>query len=76
VIGFDDTVSAPYLTPPLTVVRQPIRLMGQRAADRLLRHLQSVDAGNKSPATELLPMEIVSRESVGPPRSKEFSLAI
>ncbi len=74
VIGFDDTVSAAYLTPPLTVVRQPIRAMGQRAADHLLHQLQNRDDGEPGPTMELLPMEIVPRESVGPPRSKELSL--
>lgn len=37
VTGFDDLFFAPYLVPPLTTVRQPMRLMGQMAMENLLK---------------------------------------
>ena len=36
-IGFDDHPWAKVVTPPLTVVRQPARLVGRKAAENLLR---------------------------------------
>ena len=36
VVGFDDIHEAAYLTPRLTTVRQPLRRMGEIAAERLL----------------------------------------
>ncbi|MCC6730555.1 MAG: GntR family transcriptional regulator [Chthonomonadales bacterium] len=36
VVGFDDSLSAPYLSPPLTTVQQPLQQMGRRAAEMLL----------------------------------------
>lgn len=37
VVGFDDTLIAPLLTPPLTTVRQPLFEMGRMATNMLLR---------------------------------------
>jgi DNA-binding LacI/PurR family transcriptional regulator len=66
VVGFDDPLSAEHLTPPLTTVRQPVYRMGRRASERLLAELI---AGTVSYGLEMLPTELVVRESACPPRA-------
>lgn len=64
VAGFDDIPAAATADPPLTTVRQPLRRLGERAAEILLAHIHDgVPAGQK----ELLPTELVIRSSVAPP---------
>jgi DNA-binding LacI/PurR family transcriptional regulator len=41
VVGFDDIQSAAYQNPGLTTVRQPLRAMGEIAAETLLRRINS-----------------------------------
>lgn len=104
IAGFDDTLIARTTQPPLTTVRQPLRVMGRRAVDRLLQQIQdetspeiqpetfavvqtdriSTDTSVLSetlkrssseaeamplqqPQTEIFNVELVIRESVGPP---------
>ena len=60
VIGFDDIPSAAYNTPSLTTIRQPLRRMGEIAAETLLKRLR----GSKSvPAEVAVEPELVIRES-------------
>ncbi len=59
VVGFDDPVSARLVYPPLTTLRQPLREMGRRAAERLAALATSQDDGK----LELLPVELVLRSS-------------
>jgi LacI family transcriptional regulator len=64
VAGFDDISTAALTAPSLSTVRLPLREMGRRGfvhADRLL-------AGDH-PAREVLPTEVVLRESTAPPAS-------
>ena len=62
VTGFDDVHLGALLTPPLTTVRQPMRLLGERACTRLLRRI----ADPALPRTvERLPTELIIRESCG-----------
>jgi len=64
VIGFDDSPVAALLDPPLTVVDQPTRQLGARAAELLLRRVERPDA----PVQEvILPARLVVRGSTGPP---------
>jgi LacI family transcriptional regulator len=65
VVSFDGTDESEYCSPPLTVVRQPIREMAIRAVDRLLA--KNVRLG----VHERFDMELVVRESCGCPRIKE-----
>lgn len=59
-VAFDDPLSAAHLTPPLTTVRQPVYRLGRRAAQRLLQTLQ----GETRPqGMEILPTELIVRES-------------
>ena len=65
VVGFDDIEFAMHSYPPLTTVRQPAGLMGQRLIYMLLQLI----AGQKDVAAEVLPAELVIRESTSPPRT-------
>ncbi|HLA96299.1 MAG TPA: LacI family DNA-binding transcriptional regulator [Pyrinomonadaceae bacterium] len=61
VVGFDDTPLAVHTLPPLTTVRQPMRLQGQLAAEMLLRRI----SGTETLETEnrVLECELIVRES-------------
>jgi DNA-binding LacI/PurR family transcriptional regulator len=61
VIGFDDAREAHYTTPPLTTVRQPLYGMGRRAVELMLARLRD----EIPPAEEVLPTELVIRQSCG-----------
>ncbi len=66
-ITFDDAPFAEYLASPLSVVRQDIEAIGHRAAELLF---EQITTGNNP--TEFLyrvPVELVLRDSIGPPRN-------
>lgn len=65
VVGCDDLSFAGYLVPPLTTVRIPFQETGERAAALLVDRL----GGKEIPARNLLPVELVVRESTCPPTS-------
>jgi LacI family transcriptional regulator len=60
VIGFDDIPSAVYNTPSLTTIRQPLRRMGEIAAQTLLERLRNPDTAPEEVAVE---PELIIRES-------------
>lgn len=62
VAGFDDIRLGALLTPPLTTVRQPMRLLGERACARLLQRIGDPALPLQ---VERLPTELVVRESCG-----------
>ncbi|MBO0780653.1 MAG: LacI family DNA-binding transcriptional regulator [Ktedonobacteraceae bacterium] len=63
VIGFDDTLLAPRLTPPLTTVRQPLFEMGRVATTMLLRLI----SGEPLDSIRVeLPTTLVKRSSCTP----------
>lgn len=62
VASFNDNDFAPYLHPPLTTVRIPIREMGEQAARYLLSRLSGQDPG----APGFLPVELKVRASTAP----------
>ncbi|GIH76992.1 LacI family DNA-binding transcriptional regulator [Planobispora longispora] len=63
VVGFDDSLFTPYLDPPLTTIRQPVREMSLAAVSALLDEI----GGTKGPRTELLYRpELVVRGSTAP----------
>jgi LacI family transcriptional regulator len=64
VVGFDDISPGTLSEPPLTTVHQPMRMLGERACDRLL---ERIAAPGLPPQVELLPTELVLRESCGCP---------
>lgn len=61
IVGFDDTPLAIHTLPPLTTVRQPMRLQGQIAADLLLRRISGND--NIDTETRTFDCELIVRES-------------
>ena len=70
IIGFDDIPFAALANPPLTTVGQPIRQLGEQAADLLLHVIEdgvtlTVEA-NAQPNV-LLPNELIMRQSTAPP---------
>src|SRR6185437_231502 len=64
VVGFDDIFPASLIDPPLTTVHQPMRKIGERGCDRLLERIMDPTL---RPKVELLPAELVLRESCGCP---------
>ena len=63
VVGCDDLTFAGYLVPPLTTVRIPFQATGERAATLLMDRI----GGEPIPTRNLLPVELVVRESSSPP---------
>jgi len=66
IVGFDDFDTADMLHPPLTVIRQPIELMGTTAAEMLFTQLKMTAdshpvAGNKT----TLKVDLILRASCG-----------
>jgi LacI family transcriptional regulator len=62
VVGFDDIYSGALVTPPLTTVSQPMRVLGERACSRLLERIGDPSLPHR---VELLPTRLVVRESCG-----------
>jgi LacI family transcriptional regulator len=66
VITFDDVAPLAFFDPPITAVRQSIGEMGRLGIERLARLVRR----DEEPVETLrLPVELVSRDSVAPPRS-------
>ena len=63
VVGFDDVEFAAHCYPRLTTIRQSTDLMGQRLIHMLLELIQ----GQEDVESEVLPAELVIRDSTGPP---------
>jgi DNA-binding LacI/PurR family transcriptional regulator len=62
VVGFDDSIIARHVNPPLTTVHLPVEEMGQRGVRLLIDRMQSADA-SAPPAEEVLPTRLVRRQS-------------
>jgi len=61
VAGFDDSIFAGLLSPPLTTVRAPIEAVGHEAVHQLIRLIRGEDA---DPVTTI-PTEVILRRSCG-----------
>ena len=61
IIGFDDSPWARSMEPALTVIEQPLIEMGRRAAKKLVEQIN----GEICIKREVLPVEIIERDSVG-----------
>ena len=64
VTGFDDIHLGAMLTPPLTTVHQPMRMLGERACRLLLERIADPALARR---VERLPTELIVRESCGCP---------
>jgi LacI family transcriptional regulator len=63
IVGFDDIQSAAFHNPRLTTIRQPLRRMGELAAQTLLRRISNRDY----PKVIAVEPELIVRESTAPP---------
>lgn len=63
VTGFDDTPMSEVVWPPLTTIRQPIKDITERAVQLLAQNQSNGDIDY-----DVLPFELVVRESTAPPR--------
>ncbi len=72
VTGFNDMYLSDRIEPPLTTVRIQQYEVGVRAAQLLLGH---IDAGNEpmKPVHDLMPVELVVRQSTAPARKSKKS---
>ncbi|QGN58704.1 LacI family DNA-binding transcriptional regulator [Nostocoides sp. HKS02] len=62
IVGWDDAMTARYIEPGLTTVRQPVRELGALAADRL--HARITGAAAEQ-STQVIPTHLVIRSSCG-----------
>ncbi len=67
ILGFDDAEWTETVTPPLTVIAQPVQEIGARALERLLHR---IEGSTRRPVHERLATTFIERESVGPPPSR------
>jgi LacI family transcriptional regulator len=63
-VGFDDFEMADIIRPPVTVVRQPVDLLGVSAAELLFSRLET-DTPSRRVSRVVLPVELVLRDSCG-----------
>ncbi len=69
VVGFDDIESAAYQGRALTTVRQPLRKMGEIAAQTILRRItQTAEEADNVPTEVIVQPELIVRETTGPAR--------
>lgn len=61
VVGFDDTPLALHTVPPLTTIRQPMRIQGRLAAELLLRRITSIEPVESE--NRVLECELIVRQS-------------
>jgi DNA-binding LacI/PurR family transcriptional regulator len=61
VVGFDDTLLASHLTPPLTTVHAPIEQAGRQAVNQLIQLIE----GKATEPLTLLETNLVIRQSCG-----------
>jgi LacI family transcriptional regulator len=61
VLGFDDIQTAEFQNPPLSTIRQPLRRMGEIAAETLLQRI----AATPCPRQISVDPELVARQSTG-----------
>ncbi|RAX49843.1 LacI family transcriptional regulator [Arthrobacter sp. AQ5-05] len=63
VVGIDDIELAPYCTPPLTTVRQPLEEIGRHAVQQLDSELGEHAQGGSRNQTRLITPELIVRSS-------------
>jgi LacI family transcriptional regulator len=67
VVGFDDTIPAVTLWPPLTTVHQPVRKLAAEALALLAAHVSKSGEKDDDPVEHVLPYTIVHRRSAAGP---------
>jgi LacI family transcriptional regulator len=71
VVGFDDTIPAVTLWPPLTTVHQPVRKLAAEALALLAAHVSKSPAAPALPRERLLDHTIVHRKSATRPHASD-----
>lgn len=66
-IGFDDTDWAPFLTPPLSVIQQPVYDLGAEACRLLIARMEG---DSRAPVRRVLPTRFIRRQSIARPRGR------
>jgi DNA-binding LacI/PurR family transcriptional regulator len=69
VVGFDDSPAAARATPALTSVAQPHEQKGRLAAEWLVQAIESGTRTRDRRRREILPTNLVVRDSTAPPRA-------
>ena len=67
-VGFDDSPAAALTKPALTTIAQPHEEKGRLATERLLEAIERGADSESRPPRDILPTELVVRESTAPPR--------
>jgi LacI family transcriptional regulator len=67
VVGFDDSIYAELLDPPLTTVHNPFDALGGLAAELLLDQAEKPDA---EPRSVVAPCRLIGRQSCAPPPAR------
>jgi DNA-binding LacI/PurR family transcriptional regulator len=66
IVGFDDLFFSRYIEPPLTTIRQPMRLMGRMAMETLIVLM----GGRRAAHSRKVPGELIVRASTAPRKDK------
>ena len=66
ITGFDDTPIAVKIWPALTTVRQPLALIAEKAAERLVAILRNEEVADRTPKAMYVDYRMVERQSTGP----------
>jgi DNA-binding LacI/PurR family transcriptional regulator len=77
IVGFDDIRFSQYVRPRLTTIRSPVERLAQMGVELLFDRLAGPEPGRRdggagaeaAARTEVLPVELIVRESAAPPRS-------
>ncbi|WP_433514831.1 LacI family DNA-binding transcriptional regulator [Nonomuraea sp. CA-143628] len=69
VVGFDDLDFTPFLSPPLTTVRQDLAAVGRRCLEQLIAQIEAPQGAEAAAsASRFVLPELVVRASTAPPR--------
>ena len=68
ITGFDDTPIAVKIWPELTTIRQPLALIAERAAERLVATLRG-EPPETQPLAIYVDYKMIERQSTGPARA-------
>ena len=72
VVSFDESDSFDFFYSPVTYVRQDLQKIGEQAVQLLVEHIKDA---NRPPSTQIIPAEIIVRESSGS-KKKRRSAAV
>lgn len=70
-ISFDEQPWAALLSPAMTTVSQPIELIGETAVELLFAQMEGRKTTRAKAEHRVVPVRLVERDSVAPPRAKK-----